>query len=57
MIYDIDKGFPAPGWTIVFGKIMNMGSQGGAMVETPDGTRHAFEGTIEPLFANMSTYY
>lgn len=55
--YDIDKGNPAPGWTLGFGKLMDMGSQGGSMIETPDGTRHSYEGTLQPGSPGYSTYY
>lgn len=55
--YDIDKGYPAPGWNIGFGKIMDMDSSGGSMLETPDGTRHDYEGTLQAGGAGSSTYY
>jgi RHS repeat-associated protein len=43
--YDIDRGFPAPGWSLGFGKVMDMGD-GKSMIIAPDGTRHDFDGTI-----------
>ena len=54
--YDIDKGFPGPGWNIGFGKMMDMGSTGGAMMEDIDGTRHSYDGTTNSYGA-YSTYY
>lgn len=44
--YDIDHGYPAPGWNLGFGRIMFMGSQGGCMMLDADGTRHGYAGTI-----------
>ncbi|HMO79999.1 MAG TPA: RHS repeat-associated core domain-containing protein [Pyrinomonadaceae bacterium] len=46
LIYDIDKGFPAPGWSLGFGKIVFMGEQGGCMLVDADGTRHGYAGQI-----------
>jgi RHS repeat-associated protein len=43
--YDSDKGFPGPGWSLGFGKMMRMGGTGGCMLVTPDGTRHSYNGT------------
>ncbi len=45
MSYDSDRGFPAPGWSLGFGKIMFMGTQGGCMLVDADGTKHGYEGT------------
>ena len=33
------KAHPAPGWDIGFGKILDMDTTGGAMLEDPNGTR------------------
>ncbi|HWT02747.1 MAG TPA: hypothetical protein VN256_21040, partial [Pyrinomonadaceae bacterium] len=44
--YDIDKGWPAPGWNLGFGKMLALGINNGAMIVEPDGTRHPFTGTI-----------
>lgn len=44
--YDIDAGFPAPGWSLGFGKMVNMGSNGGCMLIDADGTRHGYAGSI-----------
>lgn len=47
LTFDIDKGMPhAPGWTLGFGKIVNMGSNGGCMLIDADGTRHGYTGTV-----------
>lgn len=46
MIYDADKGFPAPGWSLGFGKLMFMGSSGGCMLADADGTKHGYTGTV-----------
>jgi len=45
LTYDIDRGFPAPGWSLGFGKILDMGEGGRSMMVEPDGTRHSFDGT------------
>ncbi|HEX8735901.1 MAG TPA: hypothetical protein VF721_11285, partial [Pyrinomonadaceae bacterium] len=44
--YDIDKGFPAPGWNLGFGKMVLPGGNAGAMIIEPDGTRHSYTGTV-----------
>ena len=46
MSYDSDRGFPAPGWSFGFGKMMFMGTGGGCMIVDADGTRHGYNGTI-----------
>lgn len=56
--YDIDKGSPAPGWSLGYGKLMDMASQGGSMIEGPDGTRHSYDGTLQAGSSpGYSTYY
>ncbi len=45
MSYDNDRGWPAPGWNLGFGKMMYMGGTGGCMIVTPDGTRRSYDGT------------
>jgi RHS repeat-associated protein len=45
LTYDIDRGYPAPGWSLGFGKVLDMGEDGQSMVVAPDGTRHSFNGT------------
>ena len=44
LTYDIDRGFPGPGWTLGFGKIAYMGHDSGCMVVDADGTRHGYTG-------------
>lgn len=47
LTFDIDRGMPnAPGWTLGFGKLVNMGSGGGCMLIDADGTRHGYTGTV-----------
>jgi RHS repeat-associated protein len=48
LTYDIDRGFPAPGWSLGFGKILDMGSNGGSMLIDADGTRHGYSGLFTP---------
>ncbi|MCA1706984.1 MAG: hypothetical protein LC808_28455, partial [Actinobacteria bacterium] len=40
--FDVDKGWPAPGWSLGFGRMVRLGSQG-SMLVSPDGTRHPYE--------------
>lgn len=43
--YDIDRGYPAPGWTLGYGKMTHTGSATGRCILIgADGTRHSFEG-------------
>ena len=44
--FDLDRGWPAPGWSLGFGKILGMGVFNGGMIVDADGTRHGFNGTI-----------
>jgi RHS repeat-associated protein len=46
LTFDIDRGWPAPGWSLGFGKILGMGVNNGSMMIESDGTRHAYSGTI-----------
>ncbi|MGH9930778.1 MAG: carboxypeptidase-like regulatory domain-containing protein, partial [Pyrinomonadaceae bacterium] len=60
MTYDIDRGWPAPGWSLGFGKVLYMGSSGGSMIVDSNGTRHPYSGTITTysygvLFAGHTT--
>jgi RHS repeat-associated protein len=43
--YDIDRGWPAPGWSLGFGKMQDIGNGGSIIIEA-DGTRHGFNGTV-----------
>ena len=40
--FDVDQGWPAPGWSLGFGRIMRVGGQGSMLVDA-DGTRHPYE--------------
>ncbi|MDQ3797916.1 MAG: hypothetical protein M3384_00550, partial [Acidobacteriota bacterium] len=44
--YDIDKGFPAPGWHLGVGKMILPGGNSGAMIIEPDGTRRPYTGSV-----------
>lgn len=44
MNFDIDQGFPAPGWSLGFGKMVFMGADSGCMLVDADGTRHGYSG-------------
>jgi len=46
MSFDAERGYPAPGWNLGFGKMMYMGSTGGCMLIDADGTNHGYTGTI-----------
>jgi YD repeat-containing protein len=43
--YDIDRDWPAPGWSLGFGRVAGLGLNG-AMIIDADGTRHSFSGTV-----------
>ena len=47
--YDNDRGWPAPGFSLGFGKMLGMGVAHGGMLIDADGTRHAYKGSIQPL--------
>ncbi|MDQ3686646.1 MAG: DUF4214 domain-containing protein [Acidobacteriota bacterium] len=42
--FDIDRDWPAPGWSLGFGKMIRMGANSGSMLIDADGTRHGFQG-------------
>jgi len=44
--YDNDRGWPAPGFNLGFGKLMGMGVYKGGMLVDADGTRHGYTGNI-----------
>jgi RHS repeat-associated protein len=44
--FDNDRGWPAPGWSLGFGKILTLGVNNGAIILEADGTRHPSIGTI-----------
>ncbi|MGH9941778.1 MAG: DUF4214 domain-containing protein [Pyrinomonadaceae bacterium] len=45
IIFDADRDWPAPGWSLGFGRVVGMGT-GGSLIIDPDGTRHGFTGQI-----------
>ena len=51
--YDIDRGWPAPGWSLGFGKMQDIGDGGSIIIEA-NGTRHGFNGTIFGPIPNSS---
>jgi RHS repeat-associated protein len=46
LTFDIDRGWPAPGWTLGFGKLLGMGVDNGSMLVEADGTRHGYSGLV-----------
>jgi len=60
MLFDIDHDWPAPGWQLGFGKMVNMGAAGAMLIDA-DGTRHAFKGDVSypyntyPVFKGDTT--
>jgi RHS repeat-associated protein len=44
--FDIDRDWPAPGWSLGFGKLVGMGVDNGSMIIDADGTRHGYAGTV-----------
>jgi hypothetical protein len=44
--FDIDRGWPAPGFSLGFGKLLHMGVMNGGMIVDADGTRHSFTGDL-----------
>ena len=55
MLFDHGHGFPAPGWSLGFGKVIQMGSSGVALVDR-DGTLHPFEGKIRDYAHELSRF-
>lgn len=51
--YDIDQDWPAPGWSLGFGRLIKMGSSGSMIVDA-DGTRHGYNGTISNYSSGSS---
>jgi RHS repeat-associated protein len=44
--YDNDRGWPAPGFNLGFGKLLGIGVYTGCMLVDADGTRHGYAGSI-----------
>jgi RHS repeat-associated protein len=57
MTYDLDRGWPAPGWSLGFGKIIGMGVDNGSMMIDADGTRHSFTGTVNHCNPDNCTHF
>lgn len=57
MTYDVDRGWPAPGWALGFGKVIGMGVNNGSMIIEADGTRHGYTGTVTYGYNNSYTYF
>jgi YD repeat-containing protein len=55
--FDIDRDWPAPGWSLGFGKIVVMGASGGYMLIDGDGTRHGYTGAIQGTTYTWFTGY
>ena len=51
--YDNDHGWPAPGFSLNFGKMLGISINNGYMMVDADGTRHSYTGTIQ--FFNWGT--
>ena len=45
--FNIDRDWPAPGWSLGFGKLIGMGAYNGTMLIDADGTRHAYSGSSQ----------
>ncbi|HKV37416.1 MAG TPA: RHS repeat-associated core domain-containing protein [Pyrinomonadaceae bacterium] len=45
--YDNDRGWPAPGFSLGFGKMLGISINSGCMLVDADGTRHSYTGTIQ----------
>jgi len=44
--FDNDRGWPAPGFSLGFGKLLGMGVFNGGMLVDADGTRHSYSGIV-----------
>lgn len=44
--FDNDRGWPAPGFSLGFGKLLAMGVYSGALLVDADGTRHGYDGSV-----------
>jgi RHS repeat-associated protein len=52
--YDNDRGWPAPGFSLGFGKLLGMTINSGCMLVDANGTRHSYSGNI--TFYSWGTY-
>jgi len=53
--YDNDRGWPAPGFNLGFGKLLGMGVYNGGMLVDADGTRHSYSGSL--TIYSWGTYF
>jgi len=53
--FDIDRGWPAPGFSLGFGKLLGMGVYNGGMLVDADGTRHGYIGSLNVY--NWGTHF
>ena len=53
--FDNDRGWPAPGFSLGFGKLLGMGVYNGGMLVDADGTRHGYTGSLQ-IF-NWGTHF
>jgi YD repeat-containing protein len=53
--FDVDRDWPAPGWSLGFGKLVGMGVYNGSMLIDSDGTRHGYSGTVTTY--SWGTYF
>lgn len=56
MTYNADAGYPAPGWSLGFGRMIYTGTSGGCMMVAPDGTRRSFSGNHTTYTTQYVTY-
>jgi YD repeat-containing protein len=56
MSFDAERGYPAPGWNLGFGKMMFMGTSGGCMLIDADGTNRSYTGTITNYSGSSYSY-
>ena len=47
LTFDVDRDWPAPGWTLGFGRLVAISVPQGSMIVEADGTRHSYRGTVE----------
>jgi RHS repeat-associated protein len=55
IVYDHGHGWPAPGWSFGFGRIVRFQSYGVAL-EDPDGTLHPFAGTVNTYASGFTGF-
>ncbi|MGE3467132.1 MAG: hypothetical protein AB7J13_09375, partial [Pyrinomonadaceae bacterium] len=54
MLFNADSGYPAPGWSLGFGKMYYLGATAGCILVEPDGTRRPSVGTSAQYGLNYS---